>query len=484
MTALVHLSANPNIRYASVAMMYSSVSQMVAAIRPAIELAGDGLKVNDPARVRNELIDDLVYTAVFGDDDTKSAARWIIWNLGWEMGAPSCSIEELYRARGRGEYEGVTVPAFNLRGMAYDMARALVSAARAKDSGAFIFELARSEMGYTDQKCEEFATVVTAASIREGHRGPIFIQGDHFQVNAKRYAADPAAEIDGLAKVIREAVAAGYGNVDIDTSTIVDITKESVDEQQRLNYIHGAELSRVVRDVEPAGVTVSIGGEIGEVGKTNSTVDELRAYLDGFNKLWNGDPGISKVSVQTGTSHGGVVLPDGTIARVALDFGVHEALGVIAREYGLGGTVQHGASTLPPEAFGHFPKAGAIEVHLATEFQNMMFDGGFYPAELREDVHAWCRENMKADWKEGETDQQFLHKTRKNAWGPFKRQSWDLPPDAKAGMRAMLQEKFEFLMDQLGASNTTALIARHINPVRINKPQPESLRAAVAALAS
>ena len=30
-----------------------------------------------------------------------------------------------------------------------------------------------------------------AAALREGFRGPVFIQGDHFQVNAKKYAVDP-----------------------------------------------------------------------------------------------------------------------------------------------------------------------------------------------------------------------------------------------------------------------------------------------------
>src|SRR4029453_5035669 len=98
------------------------------------------------------------------------------------------------------------------------------------------------------------------------------------------------------------------------------------------------------------------GGEIGEVGSTNSTEAELRAYLDGLHaELAEVPPeqpvtGISKVSVQTGTSHGGMVMPDGSVGMVAVDFDVHARLGEIARrEYGLAGTVQHGASTLPDE---------------------------------------------------------------------------------------------------------------------------------------
>ena len=85
--------------------------------------------------------------------------------------------------------------------------------------------------------------------------------------------------------------------------------------------------------------------------------------------------GVSKISIQTGTSHGGVVLPDGTIAQVKVDFDTLSRLSRLARkDYGLGGAVQHGASTLPEEAFTRFAEAGACEVHLATNFQNMLYD--------------------------------------------------------------------------------------------------------------
>src|SRR5262249_10257246 len=151
-----------------------------------------------------------------------------------------------------------------------------------------------------------------------------------------------------------------------------------------------AELATLIRQLEPPRVTISIGGEIGEVGKHNSTVGELKAYLDGFNEHFAGGArGLSKVSVQTGTSHGGVVLPDGTIAQVKIDFETLRELGNTAREYGLGGAVQHGASTLPAEAFGEFPKVGTMEVHLATEFQNIALDGGHFPADLKEEVRKW-----------------------------------------------------------------------------------------------
>jgi len=460
-------------------MMFASVQELIAGIRPVIDLNG-GVRVKDPTALRADLIDKLVHTAVFGaSEDVRDAARWIIWEAGWQVGAKSASIDALYQARARGEYEHLTVPAINVRAMAYDVARAIVASAKRRNVGPFIFELARSEMEYTEQTCAEFATVMMAAAIKEGHTGPIFIQGDHYQANAKKYATDPQGVVDGLKTLIREAIAAGYGNIDIDTSTLVDLSRSTLTEQQRDNFERCAELATLIRELEPAGVTISIGGEIGEVGKKNSTVEELRAFIDGFTATFGSRRGLSKLSVNTGSSHGGVVLPDGTIAKVNIDFDTLREMSTAAREAGMGGAVQHGASTLPAEAFHHFPEVGTVEVHLATEFQNILLDGGHFPEDLKNEMYAYCRENLKDEWGKDDTEEQFIYKTRKKLWGPFKQKAWNLPESTRSALRKQLEDKFEFLYEQLGAVDSTGLIDRFIgDPPRIKKPQPEVLKAA------
>lgn len=465
-------------------MKFTSISDLVEGTRDAVSIDG-GVRVTNPGVFRDEIVDRLAHSAVFGAGEVRDAARWIIWEAGWDLGIQSASIDSLYAARGANAYQGLTVPAINVRGMAYDMARAVVSAAHRNKVGPFIFELARSEMGYTEQPCDEFATVMMAASIREGHKGPIFIQGDHYQADAKKYKTDPDAVIDGLKKVIREAIAAGYGNIDIDTSTLVDLSFPTVPEQQRTNYERCAELAALIRELQPRGVTISVGGEIGEVGKKNSTVEELRAFVEGFNEAFrgrvgDGERGLSKISVNTGTSHGGVVLPDGTIAKVAIDFDTLARLSDVSREYGMGGAVQHGASTLPAEAFDHFPRTGTVEVHLATEFQNILFDAGAMPTDLKNEMYAYCREKLADEWGPGDTEEQFIYKSRKKLWGPFKQQTWTLPEETRKEMRDLLEEKFRFLYDKLGASNSEELIEKYIRPERISKPQPAALKAVAA----
>jgi fructose/tagatose bisphosphate aldolase len=444
-----------------------------------IATIGDaGLEVHDEAALRQRM-DDLAFAAVFGaDTDLRDAARWVIWSASQALGCGSASIHELYRARGRGDVPATqfTVPAINVRAATYLTARQAFAAALERDAGVVIFEIAKSEMAYTDQRPAEYAAVILAAAMREGWRIPVFLQGDHFQFNATKWASDAGAEMEGLRDLTREAIAAGFLNIDIDSSTLVDLSLPTVAEQQRVNAQNTAELTRLVRSLQPNGVTISVGGEIGEVGKENSTEGELRAYLDGYLAQCGGVEPVSKVSVQTGTSHGGVPMADGTIAAVKIDFDTLRRLSTVAREeYGLAGCVQHGASTLPDEAFHHFPANGTAEIHLATGFQNILYDGGGLPAELRDEMMAWCTANCADERKPGETDEQFLYKTRKKAIGPFKRQLWTLPTDAADEIATNLRTKFGRLFDELGIAGTRELVERHVSRVALARPLPSGL---------
>ena len=440
--------------------------------------------VHDESAIASPAMDKLAYTAVFGEPEARDDARWLIWEIGQAVGVQAWSIHDLYLARGRGETGGFTVPAMNIRGMAYDTARSLFSAAVKLKVGALIVEIARSEIAYTDQRPSEYVAVMLAAAMREGFRGPLFIQGDHFQVSAKKFAVDPVTEVNGVKQLAREAIAAGFYNIDVDTSTLVDLSKPTLREQQRTNYEQAVELALTVRKLQSEGVTISIGGEIGEVGTQNSTVEELETYMDGFNetlmKRSRGTEGLSKISVQSGTTHGGVVLADGSIADVKIDFDTLARLSKVAREkYGLSGAVQHGASTLPDSAFHNFPRTETAEIHLATNFQTMLYDN--IPEGLREEIYEWLRQNAKDERKPTDTDEQFFYKTRKKALGPFKRRFWDLPPDVKAKLARAYEEKFSFLFTQLAVVNTREIVDRFVKPVEQHKPQPHPDLAVVEA---
>jgi fructose-bisphosphate aldolase, class II len=464
--------------------MMNELKELLALVDNSLSVEGKTVKVVDAAKFRVN-IGKLVERSALASDSTAGWSRYLVRSAALEMGVYPASIHDLYMARGRGDVPMTfTTPAFNLRALSFHAARAMFRAANKINAGAFIFEIARSEIGYTGQRPAEYATNILAAAVAEGFVGPVFLQGDHFQVSAKKFKADPEGELKAVRDLSVEAMTAGFLNIDVDTSTLVDINLPTVPEQQTLNCQLSAQLATFIRENEPKGVTISIGGEIGEVGTENSTEPELRAYMDGFNsemkKLAPGKPGLSKSSVLTGTSHGGTVLADGSIAKVTIAFDVLRDLSRVARkDYGMGGTVQHGASTLPEEDFNRFVQNEAIEVHLATNFATMFFDN--VPADFKKEMYAWLDVNSAADRKPGMTDEQFYYKTRKNVIGPFKAKSYALPEKTKAKLSAAWEAQFDKLFNLLGVKDTKQYTDKYTKTVKVAPDLADYVKEAVTA---
>ncbi len=463
-------------------MIYQTIDQLKQNIIGVLTIDEGDIVISNENRLRDVLIDDLVYSAIFSpDSEVRSSARWLIRRAGARMGCIASSIQSLYDAMGSDKVSGFTVPAINIRGITYYSAQAVFRAALKDKVGAFIFEIARSEIGYTDQRPSEYVAAITAAAIKTGYRGPLFLQGDHFQINAKKYLEDPDTETRAIESLIREAIAAGFYNIDIDASTVVDLDRPTVQEQQEGNYSITADMTAMIREIEPEGVTVSVGGEIGEIGDKNTTVEEFNVFMDNYlrdlRKKGGNLKGISKISIQTGTTHGGVPLPDGSIAKVKIDFDTLERISDVARTgYGLSGAVQHGASTLPNEAFDKFPKTRTSEIHLATGFQNIIYDSKNFPTDLQDRIYAYINTELQSEKKEGDTEEQFIYKARKKGFGRFKKDMWDFSPNILKSIGAELEDQFSFLFDKLNLSGTKDIVDRFVKPVDVPLEVPLSLR--------
>ncbi len=455
-------------------MIYKSEAEVLN--NKAIEEKNGEIVIKDEDIFREETVNNLADTIILSEDARlRKLCFWVSHACARKLGAVLSSIQGLYKAMGEGEVAGFTVPAMNIRTLTFNLVRAVYRAAKKIGAGAFIFEIAKSEIGYTDQRPLEYSSIILLAAMKEGYQGPVFIQGDHFQVKAANYLKNNDAEVNPLRDLIKEAIEAGFYNIDIDSSTLVDLDKDTLDEQQKLNYEVCSLFTKYIRELEPQGIEVSVGGEIGEVGGKNSTPEELRAFMEGYKKEIGSLSGISKISIQTGTSHGGVVLPNGTIAKVSIDFDTLTNLSDIARkDYDMSGAVQHGASTLPSEAFHRFPEVGCAEIHLATQFQNIVYD--YLPIPLKEKIYNWlhkeCAGEKKPDW----TDDQFIYKTRKKALGPFKKEIHSLSYDVREKISSALEEEFSFLFDKLNIKDTKEAADKYVKIVKIDKPKEDFLK--------
>lgn len=418
-------------------------------------------------------IDDLAQQLTLGTQQEKNQAFLQIWQMARELGAMPASINNLYLKRASGKIPAnFTVPAVNLRGMTYDLARTIFKTALAKNVGAFIFELARSEMAYTNQPPHEYAGVILAAAVREKYHHPIFIQGDHFHFRLPEGEITAETEFDEISRLSLEAMDAGFYNIDIDASTLVDYSHREIALQQEPNFLATAIMTNFIRQHQPSGIEISLGGEIGHIGGKNSTVEELRAFANGFNQ--NLEPsagGLSKISIQTGTHHGGVVMADGSLAKVSVDFETLKKLSAEARKFGMGGAVQHGASTLPEKYFSQFPQAETLEIHLATEFQNIILDHPAFPKDLLGEMYRWLDENKGREKKNDDSKQQFYYQMRKTAWGAFKKEVWEIEPEVKEELLQSIAEKFEFLFEALNVENTLDMVDDLIKPIMPEKTE-------------
>jgi fructose/tagatose bisphosphate aldolase len=363
-----------------------------------------------------------------------------------QQGVAIASLGPFYRALAAGQIAPLTLPALNLRGLTYDLARAIWRVGRRCDAGPIIFELSPSESRAGDQDFAEFVALVAAAAVREGYRGPIFCQGDHF-----RTAKADAADIEPLC---RQAIAAGMWQIDIDAADLDAGPIQPDHPSCARNAAATAAAVARVRSQEPAGADVVLGGEVGVIGGENTTPADMDAFWQHLQAaLPDGVAGLGKISVQTGTRHGGLVRDDGSIEPMPLDISLITALSQVARdEFGLPGIVQHGASTLSLGQLAQLPGAGAVEVHLATGLQNLVFDHPAFPRPLRQQMAAALAGAATAEAEGGDyahagaagltPAQQFYHQ-RWRAWGMFKSQLWHLPPSLRQTLAAGCEDWFE-----------------------------------------
>ena len=462
-----------------------TLDDVVADLRKMGLSSGANPQLPKGARPPADMIDRWAWASALAEPDTRQAAIWAIREAAHAAGVIPSSVQGLYVARGQGQWSDRTVPAMNLRGWTYQTCRAVFRAANKLGAHLLIFEQAVGEAIYARQPPAEYTAGVLAAAMREGHTGPVFLQADHDQISASAYAKDPKAEVQRLTNVIREQIAASFFNVDIDASTVVDLSLPTVEDQQRLNAELTAHFTRVVRELEPAGVTISVGAEIGEVGHHNTTPEEMRAFMTTYPKALaaGGKPvvGVSKVSVNSGTYHGGKPLPDGNLSPINVGYDTLAAISRICRaEFGIAGVVQHGASTLPREQLSRFPGTGTVEIHLALGFTNLIFDHPRLPQAVKDEIRAYVFAHHAHERAPGETDAQFIYNLRKKAWGGLRERFWNLPDDIQQDIMISLEAMFRDMFERMKVGATRELVLRHTQPRIVPVPLPPALAGRLA----
>jgi len=393
----------------------------------------------------------------FASLDEQKEIRLEIEEEGERQGLHFDSLAPIYQGMARGSYIGFTVPAVNLRGLVFDTARAVFQAARAIHAGPFVFEIAPSELAAGRQSFDEYAGEVLVAALAEGWHGPLFLQGDHFALEDS--GADAFTRLIETASL---AVRAGFYQIDIDASDLVNAAGATAEQRQQVNAQATARAIHMLQHLEPVKKSILIGGEVGQIGGELTSETEMHAFLSLVRGQFGpGETGIGKVSVNTGTQHGGLVNAAGKLERMNVDFELTKRLSAMARrDFGLPGVVQHGASTLSLDQLARLPGCGVNEVHLATGIQNLVFDHPTFPKPLLERMkreltgvvqNRTTPENGALE--PGEQSAIFYHQ-RWQSWGIYKKELWGLPEPVKTALRVSLREWFQQVFEALKLGGT------------------------------
>lgn len=413
--------------FADEALASSAIAEMLQGIGTSIQFNAktNTFDVIDEGILRNRDVDYLARESAFSANiDVKKSASRLLMEVGEGIGIHSSSMHDLYQARKEGKVlVKATVPANNIRGMAFDTIKTAFDVA-IKHNGFVIFEIAKSEIGYTKQPLYEYSAQVYAAAIKAGYKGKIFMQLDHAQYDKVRYfgfkgkSADPEGARQEIVDLVDQAIDARVYNIDVDPSSLMiagnlkkqdatnpelkeigaydleELTKEDAlnhlsDEEillrQTFNIRETAYLTNYIRNKEKTlglPLTIAIGGEDMHVDQnvlsTGRSVKLFAGALeDALDKLGVAKgKGVTKISVQSGTGHGGITIAGvpGDKGAVKIDMATLQEITALAEAGELGstiaGVVQHGASTVPEEYFSEFSENDVIEVHLATGYQN------------------------------------------------------------------------------------------------------------------
>jgi hypothetical protein len=116
-------------------------------------------------------------------------------------------------------------------------------------------------------------------------------------------------------------------------------------------------------------------------------------------------------------------------------------------------------------------------VHLATEFQNMIYDSKHFPKDLKDKMYAWLKVNAANERKETDTDDRSIQGSQESPWRVQERDNVH-PAATRDAIAAELEARFEFLFKQLGAVNNKQVVDKFVHPQTRYRAQEKSRRRA------
>lgn len=313
--------------------------------------------------------------------------------------------------------------------------RGVMEAAKEADA-AIIFEIAKSEIGYTAQPPEEYANYVKEIAHKIDFNTPYCIHGDHITIPENTLGAIKSAE-----DIIKKEVEAGFTSFAIDASHNFDLNAELTREQLADNIKITTRIAKLIKKLmaekgkkrEDYGLEV----EVGEIGKVDpetgeqelTTVDEAVTFIKALNE--NGVyPDL--IATNNGTVHGNIYDEEGNIIPI-LGIDAVRTREIASSIAPLGVKIaQHGITGTPLKLMHKLIDAGIVKGNVATNFQDIAIEN--MSPELAKRMADWTMKNYaeKVRAKKPKiSDREIIGKNIKYAIKVFKHEIEEIDDEYK-----------------------------------------------------
>ena len=193
-----------------------------------------------------------------------------------------------------------------------------------------------------------------------------------------------------IRRACRHAIAAGYRNIDIDSSTLVDLSQPDVDERaaRELRPRRRADRADPGARARRASRSASAARSARSARRTRPTPSCGPTSTGYRRELDRAAPGADRASARSASR------PAPATAACRCPTAASPRSSSTSRSFA--SSARSPASTawpapsstarrtLPDELFHHFPAVETAEIHLATGFQNALFEHPAFPAELHQ----------------------------------------------------------------------------------------------------
>ncbi|MFH1788384.1 MAG: class II fructose-bisphosphate aldolase [Candidatus Altiarchaeota archaeon] len=257
--------------------------------------------------------------------------------------------------------------------------RGIMEAAKELDA-AVLFEIAKSEIGYTGQSPQDFYDGITGMAAELDFNTPYAIHGDHITIKDSTPESTASAR-----KLIEDEVAAGFTSYAIDASHNFNFDGKTVREQLSDNIAITVELA----DLIPSEACLEV--EVGEVGRTNAdgtkkltSVEESVTFIEALQ-----EQGVKPdlLAINNGTIHGNIFDEQGNIVeQVGIDIATTKAIADAIAPLGVR-IAQHGITGTPLRLMHLLIDAGIAKGNVGTNWQNVVVEN--LPGELLAKMNEW-----------------------------------------------------------------------------------------------